>query len=79
MVSCNSAATPDRSILSSSSIACTRLINRLVDRIVVEGWPVAVADPEELRRLALRDDAHRDSLDDGDDLSGLGLRRDTQG
>ena len=29
----------------------------LVDRIVVEGWPVAVADPEELRRLALRDDA----------------------
>ena len=41
-------ATPDRSISSSSSIACTRLINRLVARIVVEGWPVAVADPEEL-------------------------------
>ena len=58
VVSCKRTATPDRSILSSSSIACTRLISRLALRLVREvAGPSGAHMTRERRRLSSSHDS----------------------
>ena len=58
VVSCKRTATPDRSISSSSSIACTQLINRLASRLVREVAGLSGAHmTRERRRLSSSHDS----------------------